>query len=680
MHGPSSYDYEPPQAGWIATADASIPREVPVWLASMFLHMALITLLGVLIMPPIPRIVRPTLEASIAEPPPEEELQKKIEIEKQDFDLKPSELPNIGSARPAGQEVEFSAALKIETSVELPRRPPEVNYLTDVRVPLVMDVTKAPNRAVKAQIKGVAGDGAVGTLGALDRITQEILRSLESGPTLVVWLFDQSGSMQVQRDAVRKRFDQVYTELGLSKAVAPKTGIDQPLLTSVVAFGKDVSFVTEKPTDDLQVIKDAVAGIKNDDSGVEMTFTAVGMSAQKYEYYRLHSPRRQVMIVVFTDEVGEDENRLEDCVQLCKRNQIPVYVAGVPAPFGRKNIEIKYVDPDPNYDQSVQWIPVRQGPETLLPEMVQLNFSGKPNRDDAIYRLDSGFGPYCLTRLCYETGGIFFAVHANRERVGEFVSQRDVPVFQARLNYFFDPLVMRPYRPDYLPPNEYLRSIAKNKAKVALIETAKQSIVDPMNDPTLVFRRDPENEAAMKQSLDVAQRAAALVQPKIDLLYSLIKQGEKDREKLVEPRWRAGYDLALGRILAVKVRTEVYNLMLARAKGGLKFEDPKTNVLRLVPADEVTVNSQLAKMAEQARSLLAGVAHEHRGTPWAMWAEAELQDPIGWQWQEEYDPPPPPTPPRPQPPANPVVNRPRNNNPPQFRRENPKPVRQNVKL
>jgi hypothetical protein len=684
MHGPSNYDWEPPRNSLLALADSSIPREAPVWLASMFLHMLLITTMGVMVMPPVKIYVRPALEASIIQPPPEEEPQKKIEIEKQDFDLTPSELPNVGSARPVGQEVEFSAALRIDTSVELPRRLPEVSHLTDVRVPLVLDITKAPNRAVKAQIKGVAGDGVVGTLGAIDRITQEILRSLESGPTLVVWLFDQSGSMQVQREAVHKRFDQVYAELGLSKAVAPKRGIDQPLLTSIVAFGKEVSFITEKPTDDLKVIKEAVAGIKNDDSGVEMTFTAVGMTAQKYEPYRLHTPRRQVMMILLTDEVGDDENRLEDCVQICKRNQIPVYVAGVPAPFGRRNIEIKYVDPDPNYDQSVQWIPVRQGPETLLPEMVQLNFSGKPNRDDAIYRLDSGFGPYSLTRLCYETGGIFFAVHANRERVGEFVSQRDVPVFQARLNHFFDPLVMRPYRPDYLTAAEYMQSIAKNRAKSALIEAAKQSTVDPMNNPELVFRRDPENEASMKRSLDEAQRAAALVQPRVDLLYSLIKQGEKDREKLVEPRWRAGYDLALGRILAVKVRTEVYNLMLARAKGGMKYDDPRTNVLRLVPADDISVNSQLAKMADQARTLLQGVAHEHRGTPWAMWAEAELKDPIGWKWKEEYDPPPKPQPPvKPQP--KPVVNnppkkKPANNNPPQFRRETPKPVRQNVKL
>jgi hypothetical protein len=138
--------------------------------------------------------------------------------------------------------------------------------------------------------------------------------------------------------------------------------------------------------------------------------------------------------------------------------------------------------------------------------------------------------------------------------------------------------------------------------------------------------------------------------------------------------------LALGRILAVKVRTESYNAMLARAKGGMKYQDPRTNVLRLVPADEVSTSSATAKLGEQARTLLEGVAREHRGTPWAMWAEEELKDPIGWKWQEEYDPPPPPPPP--QPPRPPVVNvpNPPNNRPAQFNRGNPKPVRQNIRL
>lgn len=654
----------------------AVSKEVPAWLGSMFLHMLLIVGLGTLFLPPVTKHEPETLQTSVAVV---EEVKTPLKVTKQEFLVKPSEKPEIGSVRTAGTDVEISTALKVAETIELPQRPPEVRRQTELHVPLVQNLAMSTTQGTRTQFKGIAGDGAVGTLGALDRVTQEILTSLEHGPTLVVWFFDQSGSMQIQREAVGQRFDRIYQELGLSKATAPKSPTDQPLLSSVVAFGKDITFLVDKPTDDLDLIRSAVASIQNDDSGIEMTFSAVGMAAQKYERYRFTQPRRRVMMVVFTDEVGEDENRLEDAVAICKRNQMPVYVVGVPAPFGRPNIEIKYVDPDPAYDQSVQWIPVRQGAETFLPEQVQLNFSGKPNRDDAMYRLDSGFGPYCLTRLCYETGGIFFAVHGNRERIGEHVTTRETPVFQARLNYFFDPLVMKPYRPDYLPVQDYLRSVQKNKAKMALLEAAKQSTVDPMNNPTLVFRKTGEDDSSMKAALDEAQKKAAFVAPALNNLYTILKEGEKDREKLTEARWRAGYDLAYGRVLATKVRTEMYNSMLAQAKGGLKLADPKTNVLTLVPANEIKMNSQLEKQAKLARELLERVVQEHRGTPWGMLAEAELKDPIGWRWQESYVAPPPPPSARPQPPAANNNARP-NNNPPVFPRANPKPVRQNVKL
>jgi hypothetical protein len=103
-----------------------------------------------------------------------------------------------------------------------------------------------------------------------------------------------------------------------------------------------------------------------------------------------------------------------------------------------------------------------------------------------------------------------------------------------------------------------------------------------------------------------------------------------------------------------------------------------------VPDDVITTGSTQSNMAKLARDLLTQVAHEHRGTPWAMLAEAELKDPIGWRWVESYDPPPPPPPPRPTavvtPPPPPPPPR-ANNNPPQFRRlEQPKPRRQNIKL
>ena len=63
-------------------------------------------------------------------------------------------------------------------------------------------------------VKGAGSVGTAGAIGAVDRITKEILTSLEERPTLVVWLFDQSGSLKPQRESIAKRFDHIYEEFG----------------------------------------------------------------------------------------------------------------------------------------------------------------------------------------------------------------------------------------------------------------------------------------------------------------------------------------------------------------------------------------------------------------------------------------------------------------------------------
>ncbi len=66
-------------------------------------------------------------------------------------------------------------------------------------------------------VRGMTGVGTTGTEGAVDRITYEILKSIEERPTLVVWLFDASGSLTRRRQEIRDRFDKIYEELGSSK-------------------------------------------------------------------------------------------------------------------------------------------------------------------------------------------------------------------------------------------------------------------------------------------------------------------------------------------------------------------------------------------------------------------------------------------------------------------------------
>ena len=318
-------------------------------------------------------------------------------------------------------------------------------------------VATGPKFAENLAIKGLAGVGVSGATGAIDRITQEIVLSLEERKTLVVWFFDQSGSLERERAEIIERFDRVYEELGVMEAndnPAFKQHEDKPLLTAVVAFGESISFLTPKPTDDVESIKSAVAGIRTDTSGVERTFEAVHQAGERFRKFRTQQPRRNVLFIVFTDEVGDDEAELDETVALCRRFEIPVYCIGVPAPFGRREVLVRYVDPDPKFDQTPQWVPVRQGPESFMPELVKIGSADE--RDEP---MDSGFGPYSLTRLCYETGGIFFSVRAARGR------GRQTGAAAAQLSHAFDSQVMLNYRPDYMPIKEYQKLITQNKAR-----------------------------------------------------------------------------------------------------------------------------------------------------------------------------------------------------------------------
>lgn len=513
----------------------------------------------------------------------------------------------------------------------------EVQSLTPVGNLQVLDVDRTilqgRNATENLLIKGAGSTGTVGAAGAIDRITNEILLSLDERPTLVVWLFDESGSLKAQRESIAGRFDRVYDELGVIEASgnpAFRRHDDKPLLTVVASFGQSVNLLTKKPTDDVAAVKQAVRGIANDPSGRENVFQSVGFVADKYRHYRLQTPRRNVMIVVFTDEAGDDVDHLDATIETCRKFAMPVYVVGVPAPFGREDAFIKYVDPDPNFDQSPQWLPVHQGPESLLPERIKLNFPGQREYEE---RIDSGFGPYGLCRLTSESGGLYFAVHPNR-KVGESVPSWETAAYSAHLSAFFDERVMRNYRPDYVTVDAYYKLIGENRARGALVKAAQLSWTTPMEGMRLRFPK--VDDAQLARILSVAQRSAAKLEPKIDQLVSILRQGERGRPKLTRPRWQAGFDLAIGRALAVKVRTEGYNAMLAQAKQGMKFKNPRDDTWLLRPAREVTVNSALAKDAASATAYLQRVVAEHAGTPWAMDAKRELAQPLGWQWQERF--------------------------------------------
>lgn len=534
---------------------------------------------------------------------------------------------------------EASAELFAEVS-EIPKPLDlEPTDLGEIMVNKMFDQAVAPLDKLTEQ-KGKVGQGTEGASGAVDRITFEILKAMEDQPTLVVWLFDQSGSLHRQRAEIRDRFDRIYTELGIAKDNGAK-GFrrdedlkDEPLLTSIVGFGSQVKLYTEEPTADLEEIKSVVQNIDVDSSGQEKVFTAISSAADQYKsLMRKRGDRgslRKVMFVVVTDEKGDDENLLENSITTCRKWGIPVYVIGVPAPFGQQHTLVKYVDPDPKYDQTPQWAQVDQGPETFLPERVQMGFSANFQEEP---KIDSGFGPFALTRLCYETGGIYFTVHPNRN-VSRRVRRGEVSAFASELEYFFDPVAMAPYRPDYVSSRDYVDQVKSSPLRQSLVMAAQATPAVGLQRPRTRFVRSEEPQ--LVRDLTVAQQDAAKLEPRLFALAETLKPGLKQRDNETSPRWRAGYDLAMGRVLAQKVRTGTYNAMLAKAKRGMPFKEPKNNTWVLESSREISVGSKWEAEADLARDLLQTVVNEHPGTPWELLASRELDADFGWTWKEEF--------------------------------------------
>jgi hypothetical protein len=598
--------------------ETPIDGDTPAWVVSLLIHVVVLLGLALAGLAAQPKTARPITIIQ-----PTELVEDEVLMVPDSFAVS-TEVPQaVGAESQQSADVAEALAPTLSEQSVVPVEPDQ-ELISDLHMEPVDSVPTGQQFDATVVVKGAVGVGTTGASGAVDRLTAEIASSLEQRATLVCWLFDQSVSLSAQRKEIASRLERVFDELGANRSEQ-----NRPDLTNiVVAFGKDASVVTKKPTSDASVVVSAIESIPIDDSGAEMTFGAIRRAAEEVKVFRTNSPRKNVMIIVFTDEVGNDQKEADQTGQVCRTFGIPVYVVGVPAPFGMREVKMKYVEFDPKFDQDVQWARIEQGPESLYPEMVRVR-SGR-FADEAI---DSGFGPFSLSKLCGETGGIYFCVHANRNARGR-VSDAQTAAMSSQLRYFFDHDVMRSYQPDYVSAAKIDQMLMANRAKRALVEAAQKSEISPMESPEMTFPRQDDGQLAML--LGEAQKVAAKIQPKIDALHAVLAAGAVDREKIQEKRWQAGYDLAMGRVLAVKVRTDAYNLMLAQAKTGMKFKNAGSDTWQLEPSDDVTVGSQTEKIAKQATTYLERVVREHAGTPWALLAGEELRQPLGYKWTEAY--------------------------------------------
>ncbi|MBC8353387.1 MAG: VWA domain-containing protein [Planctomycetes bacterium] len=447
----------------------------------------------------------------------------------------------------------------------------------------------------------------------VERVTSLLRDSVDYGPTLAVWLIDESKSARTLVQSVSSMIQQPYASL--------KPEADpQKFLTAVCTFGGKVRFPVDTPSPDPASLTGALDAMPTDATGREMVFTAISEALKKYSRYRTEE-RREVVFVVVTDEAGDDQDLAETLIEEPRRLGIPIYVIGVPAPFGRAAAL------DAAVENPADKTAIRQGPESRHGEHIELGFWGGMND---FRMMDSGFGPFALEQLCRRTSGRYIAVRPPTS--GYSFAGATLNEWPSGGVWQPDPNIMQKYAPEYVSEADYQKLLQGNAACMALHNAAKVSAVEFAELPQVTFvKRD---EAQLTNELARAQQLAAKLEPGVNRIYEAIERGEKDRGKLTSPRWQAAFDVAMGRAAAAKSRVDGYNVMLAELKRGKNFENATSSTWDLATAEKTEATSALKKLGEKAKMYLERVTTDHPGTPWAKLAERELQTPFGWQWTE----------------------------------------------
>ena len=455
------------------------------------------------------------------------------------------------------------------------------------------------------------------------KIISLIEDSVQFGPTLVIWMLDPSRSSIAHTENVTGQLQDYYKNPRTSAGGANE---GNRLLSAVVTCGESAEYLLESPSARGSEVAAAMDSIRVDPSGHENAFLALQSAVDKYLDYRLQK-NREMIVVVVTDEAGDDSHLLDPLTKSLVKYAIPVYVIGTPAPLGYTTVVNSKTEAPLNFKGNGSWQPIVQGPESRYSERIVLDRWGSHFGWD---RINSGFGPFAWEYLCRSTGGSYLKV----SMAGYTPEMLRGPYGRAGSSLIgsYDTLLMQPYAPDYVSEDRYQALLDSNAACRALHEAGQLGRRKILMYPVMEFPY--KSEAQLSTDVTQAQLEAARLEPEINTLYEILKKGESDRDTLSSPRWQAGYDLAMGRALAAKVRIEGYNAILAVLKRGRSFEQETSSRWILIPANSIDAGSTLQRLSSRAQMYLHRVLDDHPKTPWATLAEQELQTPVGWKWTE----------------------------------------------
>jgi hypothetical protein len=451
----------------------------------------------------------------------------------------------------------------------------------------------------------VAGDPVfdVKEIGiALDQLAREILRHLKEHKLTVVWLFDESISMQDDQRTILEKFDRVSSEL--KKNIEPGKKSAGVLNHAIIGFGQNIDFVLKKPTLDIDEIGRAIKKLRSDMSGIENTMQAIRATVEAYS--GLIGKDRKLLLILVTDESSDDGTDVEEARQALKKFKVPLYVIGRQSLFGYQYAHHRYVDP---LTKDVYHPLIRRGPETADVEIYQ--WDGLYDRWD---EQPSGFAPWELARLTKDSGGIYFLLPSE-----EFMRIR-------QREQAYSIVQLKEYMPEYDTRMTYVQNRTASELRRGLYQIITQT-------KGFIYRRDFPIDPGELSRAAAEEGPRATV--KLNSLLGIQKYLESDVFKKFydherERRWKAHYELMLAQTVAFQVKAYEYRALMARIiqKPPIPSKQPTPDLAITFVVDHATEplapKNETAKKYAEAKQLLEGVISRHPKTPWADLAQDTL--------------------------------------------------------
>ena len=596
--------------------------DAPAWFVSFLVHAAILLLLGAYTITTDAgkKLVANINSALIPGPQPGEEevtpiyadpsTQKSNEAVGVENAETVGGSSGIGGGPPSATPVVSGATSGVNEKSSLPGMKVVANVSGLSMVPAAPGLDLGGSGLIAGDVTFEAGD--VGE--SLDQIAREILRHLSQHKLTVVWLFDESESMKDDQRAIKDKFDRIVSELkahadserATSEAAAPKKKDQQkyaePLTHAIVSYGADIHYQLEKPTESIQQVGKAIDKLKVDSSGTENTLHAINEVIDHYQ--SLIKKDKKLLIVLVTDESGDDGDFVEEAHQAVVNKGVPIYVIGRQSLFGYSLAHLRYIDP---VTKDEYWPVIHRGPETADVELLQ--WDGLHDRWD---ELPSGFAPYELSRLTKDSGGIFFLLP----------SEENMRVHQKEKNYKIADL--KEYAPELMSRNAYAAERSKSEFRRTLYE-----IIDLTRHAE--YRREfpiDHNELASAIS-EAAELATARLQTLLSI-QNRLEALKPLREREPEKRWQAHYDLIMGQIVAYQIKSFEYRACLAETLKTMPIPTPplgpeQTMVWVIDHSPKpMAPKQQTEEKYKEATRLLKEVIAKHPKTPWADLAQEEI--------------------------------------------------------